>query len=87
MTAVQLKALCVSLNIDLQESQGHSLDLDAWSPPGKIFRASSCHTIVVHEFDVGEKGQMAKLRQAMADQILEGLEDCTTPDCDTCGGE
>jgi hypothetical protein len=82
MTRRELQKLAASMDVELDESYTSiKIDLDAWAPNGKRFKASGCHSIVVESY---AKPTYGEARAEMAAQLRVGLEDCDDPDCEVC---
>lgn len=65
--------------IEYDRENGH---LAAFSPAGKKFVASDCHSCC-HDF---ERGPWAnEMIDALIEDLEDGLEECDQTDCDICG--
>jgi len=58
---------------------GNTYELDAVSPKGTNFRASSCHARVISYYT-----NFPEARDAMMEDLASGLEACMTKDCEYC---
>lgn len=87
MKLTELKKYAKLLGVELEVTiTPRVIDFDALAPRGKVFKASSCHCIVVHEFNHGseDREQQPRLIEAMRQQLAAGFDDCDTPNCETC---
>jgi hypothetical protein len=85
-TIPQLRTLVEGLGgtLEVNRTEG-STELLADAPAGKVWKASFTHVLAGFTY----KGPPAWLADTLADlqdRIGHGLEDCTDPDCEVCGG-
>lgn len=61
------------------------IDMEAEAPAGKVWSASSTHVVVASVYrGAGATGMVYDL---LAADMLGGVEDCDTPNCEWCNGE
>lgn len=79
-----LRDLAASFGADLVIDGGRAPDLDAWTPAGVVWRSTGCHSLVY----AGYPGQpIGDARREMFDEMSDGVEPCSNPECDTCHPE
>ena len=73
-------ALAKALDADLRENTVRSgLDVDVWSPPGKVWYTTDCHALVSHDLTDRAAGWTFLL-----DELEKGLRPCDQEMCETC---
>lgn len=73
--------LIAAAGADLQTVDGYTSSIDAWTPPGRVWSANFCHSVVaVWDATMRKEEAWADL----AEQMAYGTEPCTDPGCDTC---
>ncbi len=83
MSTPQQEALTIidKLGADFQETGNGRTDLkgDAWSPTGRVWAATGCHTLAIN-FHTNRPAAW----KALLDDLKLGTEPCTTEDCEGC---
>lgn len=71
----------ISVNsVDMEDnSTAKELDLNLWSPAGKVWSATGCHTLSVHFWNDKPAGW-----KYLLEDVRLGLEDCEILDCEGC---
>lgn len=78
--AARARALMAELDVEFNDWGGRTQLLGmAYSPPGKAFAATGCHSIATGFHNDRPAGW-----QALTDDLSKGLVDCDDPDCEIC---
>lgn len=85
-TTTHVRRLAAANGIELELEKAYRVyTVMAWAPDGKLFTSNGAHCYALEGHGYYTTPDWAATLADLQDLVGHGVEDCDTPDCDSCG--